>query len=147
MSGIKCWEEDVQHLKLQMQKDQPSSCDSWYLRQQKREDRKYVEKCRAEKAVKRLDEVIPNIEDQEEVLLDEHLDEDDDKNDGDVNFNVSKKRRKVLDVLGPVSLTADRLGLSVRDRTMIAASVCQAVGINVMVRKHYMRQSLKAGNS
>ena len=30
--------------------------------------------------------------------------------------------------MGPVSITADRLGLSVRERTMFAASVVNAIG-------------------
>ena len=48
-SGIKDWKEDIEHLKKQMEKDQSSSCDSWDLKQQKKDDRKASELITADK--------------------------------------------------------------------------------------------------
>ena len=66
--------------------------------------------------------------------VDDEGDEDDedeveDNDQGDKNFEVRKicrKRRKV-DVMGPI--TADRLGLSVRQRVTRAASVANNLGV------------------
>ena len=35
------------------------------------------------------------------------------------------------DIMGAIAVTGDRLGLSVRKKTMLAASVCSAVGIDI----------------
>ena len=38
---------------------------------------------------------------------------------------------KKVDVMGPVTATADRLGLSVRQMTMFAASVVNSIGLDL----------------
>ena len=59
----------------------------------------------------------------------------DDRMEQDEDFVVlgsdKKRGKKMIDVMGPIALTADRLGLSVRERTMMAASVVKSVGVSV----------------
>ena len=43
----------------------------------------------------------------------------------------ARKPRKKKDVMGPVTATADRLGLSFRQRTMMAASVANTLGVDL----------------
>ena len=111
-SGITDWKEDALHLQNQLQREQAGSCDSFDFKQKQRENRKVLEKMRAE-AKKVTGAGMDDIEDV-----------DDDNDDGrevsgesDSDFVIKKKRRKKresrkkIDVMGPVSLTADRLGL------------------------------------
>lgn len=54
----------------------------------------------------------------------------DDDMDGEFKVPEPKKASKI-DIMGKISNTADARGVSIRDRTVIAASVCNAVGINI----------------
>ena len=51
------------------------------------------------------------------------------EDDGD--FVTKKMRKKTIDVMGKISLTADSLNISVRDRTVMAASVVNALGLDI----------------
>ena len=59
-------------------------------------------------------------------------DEGDEEDCSAKDFTVSERRKKKkLDVMGAVSNTGDRLGLSGRKKAMFAAAVVKAVGVNV----------------
>ena len=121
-SGITDWVEDLQHLQNQLQRDQVGTCDRLDFKQKKRDNKKVVEKIRAE-AKKVTGTGMDDVE--EDDVIEEAVDDVVEEEDGD--FVLSKKRvkdqRNKLDVMGPVTATADRLGLLVRDRCMMAASV------------------------
>ena len=44
---------------------------------------------------------------------------------------VRERKEKVRDVMGPVTPTADRLGLSVRQRTLFSAAVANSMGVDI----------------
>ena len=69
----------------------------------------------------------------EKVKGDSTHDEGDLENNNDENYTMIEKsvKTKKIDVMGPISNTGDRLGLSSRSKAMIAAAVVKAVGINV----------------
>ena len=54
-----------------------------------------------------------------------------DSSDDDCNFEVASNKRKKIDVMGQVAECSDRLALSVRQRTMYAASVANSLGVSV----------------
>ena len=129
-SGITDWKEDLQHLQNQLQRDQVGTCDRLDFKQKKRDNRKVVEKMRAE-AKKVTGTGMDDVEEDE--VIEDAVDDVVEEEDGD--FVLSKKRvkdqRNKLDVMGPVTATADRLGLSVRDRCMMAASVANVLDVDL----------------
>ena len=46
-------------------------------------------------------------------------------------FQVKLQHKKKLDVMGPISATVDRLGLTVRQRCTIAASVANSLNVDI----------------
>ena len=126
-SGITDWKEDFQHLQNQLQRDQPGSCDGLDLKQKKKDDRKVLEKIRAN-AKKVTGDGMDDIEDDEII---EELGDDDHEEEFVVKNRRVRNERTKIDVMGPVTATADRLGLSVRDRTMMAASVANVLGVSL----------------
>ena len=125
-SGIKDWKEDLQHLHNQLLKEQIGTCAGLDIKQKKRDNRKVQEKFAgaSNPAVSEMDQIEEVDDDEESEVEDE----------GDQDFNVKGKRMtapKKMDVMGPITVTADRLGLSIRARTMIAASVANALGVDI----------------
>ena len=117
-SGIKDWKEDLKHLHNQLQKEQIGACDGIDMKQKKRDDRKVKDKFAGldSAAGSDMDE-IEEVDDDEDLEIEDRQDED---------FNVKEKRNrapKMVDVMGPVTVTADRLGLSMTQRTMMKLGV------------------------
>ena len=119
-SGITDWKEDVKHLQNQLQKDQKGTCKGLDLKQKKIDDKKIDAKIV-------LDIKNSIMDDIEEVDYGVQDDDDDD----DFVVQEKKKKKRKIDVMGPVTATADRLGLSVIQRCMFAASVTNTIGINL----------------
>ena len=128
-SGIKDWKEDLQHLHNQMERDQIGTCLSEDFKQRKKDNREAKEKMglKANKTVP----VTVDVDAIEEV--DDHDEEADlnDRMDKDFVFRGKKKINKKVDIMGPITPTADRLGLSVRQRCVIAASVANTLGVDI----------------
>ena len=128
-SGITDWKEDAQHLHNQLQREQPGTCDSLDMKQKKKDDKKVVAKMKAEAEAQKV-----TGEDMDEI---EDVDEDEVEDDSDdSDFEAKKPRnwrkdKKKVDIMGPVAPTADRLGLSVRERCMMAASVANTLGVDL----------------
>ena len=123
-SGIKDWKEDLLHLHNQMERDQVGTCDGRDFKQRKKDNREAVEKWRldAKKAVA-APESVDDIEEDEDLEIDDGVDKD---------FILSERKKHTkVDVMGPVAATADRLGLSVRERCMMAASVVNTLGEDI----------------
>ena len=78
--------------------------------------------------VEKVDTTDNENEKQGEVL---------DENENDENFEVKKARKKrgddreKIDVMGKISLTCDAMNISVRDRTVISATVANALGVDL----------------
>ena len=122
----------------QLLREQVGTCGGYDKRQKKRDKRKLTEKLREDARVNRetSEKAELNTRVQEDILIDSDL---------NANYSVplsleedfnckkidSPAQPKIIDVMGPVSLTADRLGLSVRERTMIAASVANTLGVDI----------------
>ena len=129
-SGIKDWKEDLLHLHNQLQREQVGCCDVRDYKQRKRDNRVAATKLSLEQRSKSV--VGPSM-DQIEGDDDDKVDEDVSDKDENENFrvDVSVKKQKKVDVMGPISATADRLNLSVRERSMIAASVANALNVDI----------------
>ena len=119
-SGITDWREDLQHLHNQLQREQIGTCDRLDFVQ------KLLEKLRAD--AKKVTGV--GMDEIEEVDDDEDEGKNE-RNDKDFVAKTAKKGRKKKDVMGPVSATADRLGLSFSQRTMMAVSVANTLGVDL----------------
>ena len=115
-------------------RDQPGTCDKWDFKQKKTDNRKLRDKISKENA--------KNMQEEEDTAKKRHLSTGDetmgrevlDENENDLNFvgkAAKKKRANKIDVMGPITPTADRLGLSFRQRRMIAASVANSMNINI----------------
>ena len=126
-SGIKDWNEDLIHLHNQLQREQVGCCDSRDYKQRKRDNRVAATKLSIEKRKEVVGPNMDQIEGDDDTLVVE------DKNDKDKEFveSVRSRDKKKVDVMGPISVTADRLNLSVRERSMIAASVANALNIDI----------------
>ena len=128
-AGITAWKEDLQHLHNQMQREQVGTCRGYDKKQQKKDNRK----------LKELLSSLPDVststmDDIEEVDSDEaedDIEEDSDDTSAEYTVKGGKKPVQRLDVMGPISATADRLGLSVRARCMMSASVANALGVDI----------------
>ena len=131
-SGITDWREDVLHLEKQHQRDQIGNFDSLDMKQKKKDNNKLETKLKTIRVEEAKKVVTGPLIDQIEVVDDEDNEDEVENNDqGDKDFEVRKrcrKRRKV-DVMGPITATADRLGLSVRQRVTRAASVANNLGV------------------
>ena len=120
-SGIIDWKEDLLHLDNQLKREQIGSCDSWDFKQKKRDKNKLEAKLKAIRGqAKRatgpgMDEIEDDYDDDNDV-------EDEDRSDQDFQAK-SLLHKKRVDIMGPISLYADRLGLSMRQRCTVAASV------------------------
>ena len=126
-AGITDWKEDLQHLHNQLEREQVGTCDGFDIRQKKKDNRKLKELLSSAKESS-MDEI-------EEVDYDEaEEDLEVDHEETSAEYTVKEGRRRPvnkLDVMGPVSATADRLGLSVRQRCMMSASVANALGVDI----------------
>ena len=129
-SHILDWREDWQHLQNQMKKNQEGTLGAKDTRQHKRDVRvQQAKKSAAVAADRSASEVEKMFE--KEKSADSATFEDNNENDADYNGNERKNTTKKIDVMGPVSNTGDRLGLSVRDKAMFAAAVVKSVGVDL----------------
>jgi hypothetical protein len=127
-SGILSWQEDLQHLRNQLTEDQPGTCKGGDIKQMKKDDRNLKRELgvlRAKEKEVTWEEKMNskvNVDDEEDEETKSESDEED-------CYKESKpKKKKKVDVMSFVSGTADRLNLSVRKKTMMAASTCNALG-------------------
>lgn len=130
-AGIKDWREDLVHLRNQLEPSQVGTCDSFDLRQQKRDDRKLEEERRRKQR-----EVDVKVKEKEAVAEKDYNDNEDgaeneEEGEEDEEYIEKRKGKVKIDVMGPVSLTGDARRLSARDRAAFAASVVRALGVNV----------------
>ena len=131
-SGILDWKEELSYLESQMTREQPGGLDSLDMRQKKRDDRKLKEKLTRD--AKLAKEKAEQDRDQRiDIAEKENIDEEKeniDENDNDTEYVVGEKK-KLIDVMGKISLTCDAKNISVRDRIVIAGSVAKAVGVDI----------------
>ena len=131
-SGIKDWQEEAMHLSNQLSKEQVGCPGPMDYLQKKRDNR--VQKTMSDSAKSagkrqaREDELKKRKEDEIQEENESNEIEEEDKEDKDYE---GKKRKRKIDVMGPISLTADARNLSTRDQTVMAASVINALGVNI----------------
>ena len=118
-SGILDWKEDFTHLENQLAKDQKGGVAGYDLSQKEVDDENAEER---------------RLQDEENNLIFN----DDNANDSDENDTnwvppecKGRRKKQKADIMGDVSLTGDRLGLSVRQRAMFAATVCHAAQVPI----------------
>ena len=134
-AGILDWREEAAYLQGQLKKDQVGCVSSWDTRQQKRDERRLKEELSTSTAMakeKRIrEEQLKSsaCEEQEQEEQDEENDTEDDEDYCD--SVVGSTRRKKIDIMGKISQTCDARNISLRDRTMVAASVINALGIDI----------------
>ena len=138
-SGIKLWEEELTHLRNQMDPKQVGCCDGYDQRQKKKEEREIREKASRDAAIEKSKNEAAarkevEMEARKEALVEEHTGApvcSSTKVSSDEDFRGPKKRTQKIDVMGKVSRTADALGLSMRQRAAMTASVLNSVDINL----------------
>ena len=113
-----------------MSKEQPGGCSSYDLRQQKRDERRtnyrQQEEQRLIREEKRKSYTLTKVYDIEVTEEEDNL--------CDTNWElkaVSQKKVGKKDVMGDISVCADRLGLSIRERTIFASSVAKSLGADI----------------
>ena len=128
-SGILDWREEVDYLRSQMTREQAGCLGTFDTRQKKRDERRLKEDLRKEVNTDKIERKERSVEDFE----DEEVDESYDENDNDKDFVVKevKKGKKKIDVMGKISLTCDARNISKINRTIVAASVVNALGLNI----------------
>ena len=125
-SGVLDWKEDVMYLRAQMTKEQPGSLAAFDARQKKKDLRKLKEKVNLEAKASKEKLTRAELEERKENIENEQVAEQQvDENDNDKSYTQG---RSLIDVMGPISLTCDARNISVRDRTVVAASVVNALG-------------------
>ena len=92
-------------------------------RQDKRDNRKLQESCHVVTNMTPKSNAVCESEEETIICCS-------DSDDGDFVLNEQSKKRK-LDVMSPISLCCDRLGLSARKRAMFAASCMKQMGVSV----------------
>ena len=126
------WDEELQHLRNQLNPLQVGSCYGYDMRQKKRDTRIQQEELRQEEGRNKLEKqenmlLRKNIIDSESLIVSPSKCSQIEDSD----FVVFKEIVKKINVMGPVSRTADARGLSMRDRTAMAASVANCLGVDV----------------
>ena len=130
-AGIKDWEEDLQHLRNQLLPSQVGACDGFDFRQKKRDERVRVDQ---ERKVRHQQQELQRLKEikVDDATAAENDDDETDVEELDEEFkSPNEKKAKMIDVMGPISMTADARGLSIRDRTALAAAVVNAVGLDI----------------
>ena len=117
-SGILEWAEDYTHLQNQLPMEQKGSVAGFDIVQKRLEEQRVIDQQLADEEYKMIFD--------NNNLVEDSLDEDE-----EVWWEESKKdkKRKKADVMGMVSGTGDRLGMSCRQKAMFAASVCNATQV------------------
>ena len=130
-SVILDWQKIWKYLQNQLSKEQPGCLGSKDTHQQRRDNRDIHDTQQQKKAEEKSKNSVKQM--FAKVKGDSTHDEGDLENNNDENYTMIEKRIKTkkIDVMGPISNTGDRLGLSSRSKAMIAAAVVKAVGINV----------------
>ena len=113
-----------------MEKKQVGTCDRADFKQRKKDNREARTKLSQEQddqqsapmAVGVGVDDIEEVDDYEDVL------DLDDRMDQDFTFRENKVQK---DIMGPVTATADRLGLSIRQRCLFSASVANTLGVDI----------------
>ena len=117
------------HLKQQLSIEQPGTVAGLDKRQQKRDLRA---KKSQESFEKRWKEARNNNQQTEQPAdeIEEDSNEEEDE-EGEYKSSSSRPRKRKINIVGPISLAADGRGLSIRDRTVLAAESVKAAGIDV----------------
>ena len=130
-NGIISLEEELAHLKNQLTKEQPGCCKSLDMKQAKKDQRKLKDELKLNERVKqdngRKQTLTKTTTEMFEETEDSGVEEDD-----DVEFlGPKKKARKRINMMGPMSASADRANLSCRDMALMGAAAAKAMGLKV----------------
>ena len=128
-SGILDWQEDLKHLRNQLTVEQPGCCDSFDMRQDKRDKRKIADVISEQKRRKMCKDESEKF--FEKAVIGEYDSDEEACDDGDFKVNKQERKIKKIDVMGPVAATADRLNLSCRAMAMSSAATAKALGVKV----------------
>ena len=134
-SGITDWKEDVAHLENQLKREQIGCCDSLDFKQKKKDNRKLSDKLKSLRAEagkvtgKQMNQIEAVDDDDDE----DEVEGKNEKADRDFQFiqTTRRKKKRNIDVMGPITATADRLGLSVSQRCTMAATVANTLGVDI----------------
>ena len=131
-SGLIHWKEEVEYLASQLTKEQAGCPGGWDKRQKSRDERKLAEKLTSIASAEKEEEKKAELKKRKEAYDRENNNTHEDRDiEDDGDFVTKKMRKKTIDVMGKISLTADSLNISVRDRTVMAASVVNALGLDI----------------
>ena len=119
------------HLENQMKREQIGCCDSLDFKQKKKDNRKLSDKLKSLRA--EAGKVTGNKMNQIEADDEDEVKGKNEKADRDFQFRQTTRRKKKrkIDVMGPITATADRLGLSVSQRCTMAATVANTLGVDI----------------
>ena len=121
-SGILEWQEDLTHLQNQLDKEHIGGVVGFDKNQKIADDEKILE-----------DQLVAA---ENSMIFDNNNDKESDDEDNWVeeeNESESEKKckKKKIDVMSKITGTGDRLGMSVRQKAMFAASVCNATSVPI----------------
>ena len=117
------------HLKQQLSEDQPGTIAGVDKRQQKKELR--IKKSQESYERRRSEAFENNNEQADADEADDEDDEDDEDESNNEKPSSSRPRKRKINIMGPISLAADGRGISLRDRTIIAAETMKAAGLDI----------------
>ena len=137
-SGIKDWQEEVAYLSAQLSKEQVGCPGPMDFRQKKRDNRLLKTMSVSDQSAAKRQAEEDNLErlKKEENNQEVNSNEMEEKKDEEDKTYKNKKAdmqggKRKINVMGPISLTADARNLSLRDSVVMAASVSKAMGVNI----------------
>ena len=132
-SGLRDWREEAEYLTSQLTREQNSSLGRWDQRQKKRDGR-ILKVAESKEATAEKEKAVTNtLRKRKRNYENENKSEEVDENSNDKDF-VSKETRTGISkiaVMTKISLTCDARNISIRDRTVVAASVANALGVDI----------------
>ena len=132
-SGLRDWREEAEYLTSQLTREQNSSLGRWDQRQKKKDDR-ILKVAESKEATAEKEKAVTNtLRKRKRDYENENKSEEVDENSNDKDF-VSKETRTGISkiaVMTKISLTCDARNISIRDRTVVAASVANALGVDI----------------
>ena len=127
-SGIKEWKEDLQHLKNQMERTQIGTA----LGEDRAQRLRDIVRQRRQGSSTHLEDSQKKVEKGTINLTSSSSDDKHESSSSDSDWGKGPPSKKSkVDIMASTAATADRLGLSHRQRSMYAASVVRAMGADV----------------
>ena len=129
--GMLEWEEEVEYLRSQMTRAQVGCPGSWDTRQKKRDERRFKEEKTKEETKKKTEEAKEEVSKRKFEAEKEDSEMDENENDPEYQNKEKRVKQPKIDVMGQISVTCDARNVTLSDRIVVAASVANALGVDI----------------